>query len=87
MTWTVSFKVICPFVKHFDPILLKCTSDDQLLFIDYCFFKLLLFLLKIPDLKEVILIGFYQSSEPLSKFIASAQQEFGIAIRYVQLTS
>ncbi|KAK3749908.1 hypothetical protein QZH41_017356, partial [Actinostola sp. cb2023] len=38
----------------------------------------------IPDLREVILIGFYQSSEPLSKFIASAQQEFGISIRYLQ---
>ncbi|EDO44783.1 predicted protein [Nematostella vectensis] len=39
---------------------------------------------KIPDLKEVILIGFYQSSEPLSKFITSAQQEFGLQIRYLQ---
>lgn len=39
---------------------------------------------KIPDLKEIILIGFYQSSESLSKFITNAQQEFSIPIRYLQ---
>lgn len=39
---------------------------------------------KIPDLKEIILIGFYQSSESLSKFISGAQQEFNIPIRYLQ---
>ncbi|XP_067018748.1 mannose-1-phosphate guanyltransferase alpha-A-like [Acropora muricata] len=39
---------------------------------------------KIPELKEIILIGFYQSSESLSKFISSAQQEFNIPIRYLQ---
>ncbi|XP_015773701.1 PREDICTED: mannose-1-phosphate guanyltransferase alpha-B-like [Acropora digitifera] len=39
---------------------------------------------KIPELKEIILIGFYQSSDSLSKFISSAQQEFNIPIRYLQ---
>lgn len=39
---------------------------------------------KIPELKEIILLGFYQSSEILSKFIASAQQEFNVPIRYLQ---
>ena len=41
-----------------------------------------LFSFQIPELKEIILIGFYQSSESLSKFISSAQQEFNIPIRY-----
>lgn len=39
---------------------------------------------KILDLKEIILIGFYQSSESLSRFIQNAQQEFNIPIRYLQ---
>lgn len=37
---------------------------------------------QIPELKEIILIGFYQSSESLSKFIQNAQNEFNIPIRY-----
>lgn len=40
------------------------------------------FFFQIPDLKEIILIGFYQSSESLSRFIQNAQQEFNIPIRY-----
>ena len=44
------------------------------------------YVFQIPDLKEIILIGFYQSSESLSKFIASAQQEFNIPIRYRHYT-
>ena len=43
--------------------------------------------LQIPDLKEIILIGFYQSSENLSKFITNAQQEFNIPIRYSTINS
>lgn len=43
--------------------------------------------LQIPDLKEIILIGFYQSSENLSKFITNAQQEFNIPIRYYTINS
>ena len=42
---------------------------------------------QIPDLKEIILIGFYQSSENLSKFITNAQQEFNIPIRYYTINS
>lgn len=38
---------------------------------------------QIPELKEIILIGFYQSSESLSKFIQNAQHEFNIPIRYI----
>ena len=40
---------------------------------------------QIPELKEIILIGFYQSSESLSKFIQNAQNEFNIPIRYITL--
>lgn len=45
------------------------------------------FVSQIPDLKEIILIGFYQSSENLSKFITNAQQEFNIPIRYYAINS
>lgn len=41
---------------------------------------------QIPELKEIILIGFYQSSESLSKFIQNAQHEFNIPIRYITKT-
>ncbi|KAI4880671.1 hypothetical protein NFI96_013450 [Prochilodus magdalenae] len=36
---------------------------------------------KVPDMKEIILIGFYQPNEELNRFLASAQQEFKISIR------
>ena len=39
--------------------------------------------MQIPELKEIILIGFYQSSESLSKFIQNAQHKFNIPIRYI----
>ncbi|XP_026860493.2 mannose-1-phosphate guanyltransferase alpha-B [Electrophorus electricus] len=39
---------------------------------------------KVPDIKEVLLIGFYQPNEELSRFLASAQQEFKISLRYLQ---
>lgn len=37
---------------------------------------------QVPDLKEIILIGFYQPNEELSRFIAMTQQEFKISVRY-----
>ncbi|XP_021343417.1 mannose-1-phosphate guanyltransferase alpha-A-like isoform X3 [Mizuhopecten yessoensis] len=39
---------------------------------------------KIPDMKEVILIGFYQPNDALTKFIHSAQKEFKLQVRYLQ---
>ncbi|XP_041374507.1 LOW QUALITY PROTEIN: mannose-1-phosphate guanyltransferase alpha-B-like [Gigantopelta aegis] len=39
---------------------------------------------KVKDLKEIILIGFYQPNDALSKFILNCQQEFQIQIRYLQ---
>ncbi|XP_032818232.1 mannose-1-phosphate guanylyltransferase regulatory subunit alpha isoform X1 [Petromyzon marinus] len=39
---------------------------------------------QVPNLKEVLLIGFYQPSEVLSRFIVQAQQEFKVSIRYLQ---
>ncbi|XP_046376615.1 mannose-1-phosphate guanylyltransferase regulatory subunit alpha-A-like isoform X1 [Haliotis cracherodii] len=39
---------------------------------------------KVPNMKEIILIGFYQPNDALSKFIISCQQEFKIQIRYLQ---
>ncbi|XP_053256852.1 mannose-1-phosphate guanyltransferase alpha isoform X2 [Podarcis raffonei] len=35
-------------------------------------------------MKEILLIGFYQPNEALSRFLVSAQQEFKIPIRYLQ---
>ncbi|XP_021253144.1 mannose-1-phosphate guanyltransferase alpha isoform X2 [Numida meleagris] len=39
---------------------------------------------KVPGLKEILLMGFYQPHEALSRFLAAAQQEFRIPIRYLQ---
>ncbi|XP_062611541.1 mannose-1-phosphate guanyltransferase alpha-A-like isoform X2 [Saccostrea cucullata] len=39
---------------------------------------------KVPHMKEVILIGFYQPNDALNKFISSVQQEFKIQVRYLQ---
>ncbi|KAG8429384.1 hypothetical protein GDO86_020315 [Hymenochirus boettgeri] len=39
---------------------------------------------KVPNLKEILLIGFYQPNEALSSFLVKAQQEFKVAIRYLQ---
>ncbi|OCT63391.1 mannose-1-phosphate guanyltransferase alpha-B isoform X1 [Xenopus laevis] len=39
---------------------------------------------KVPNLKEILLIGFYQPNEALSSFLLKAQQEFKVAIRYLQ---
>jgi len=38
-------------------------------------------LLQVPDMKEIILIGFYQPNDELNRFISCAQQEFKIPIR------
>ncbi|XP_070979218.1 mannose-1-phosphate guanylyltransferase regulatory subunit alpha-A isoform X2 [Oncorhynchus clarkii lewisi] len=39
---------------------------------------------KVPNMKEILLIGFYQPNEELTRFMSSAQQEFKISIRYLQ---
>lgn len=39
---------------------------------------------QVPDLREIIVIGFYQPNEALNKFIMEAQQKFQIQIRYLQ---
>ncbi|XP_064598063.1 mannose-1-phosphate guanyltransferase alpha-A-like isoform X2 [Liolophura sinensis] len=39
---------------------------------------------KVPDLREILLIGFYQSNDALNSFIQTAQQTFRIQIRYLQ---
>ncbi|XP_048860886.1 mannose-1-phosphate guanyltransferase alpha-A isoform X1 [Brienomyrus brachyistius] len=39
---------------------------------------------KVPNMKEILLIGFYQPNEELTRFLACAQQEFKISIRYLQ---
>ncbi|NXY14677.1 GMPAA guanyltransferase, partial [Atrichornis clamosus] len=39
---------------------------------------------KVPGMKEILLMGFYQPNEALSRFLVSAQQEFKIPIRYLQ---
>ncbi|XP_030637804.1 mannose-1-phosphate guanylyltransferase regulatory subunit alpha-B [Chanos chanos] len=39
---------------------------------------------RVPDMKEIILIGFYQPNEELNRFLTAAQQEFKIPLRYLQ---
>ncbi|KAE8299489.1 Mannose-1-phosphate guanyltransferase alpha-A [Larimichthys crocea] len=39
---------------------------------------------KVPNMKEILLIGFYQPNEELTRFLCNAQQEFKISIRYLQ---
>ncbi|XP_072788222.1 mannose-1-phosphate guanylyltransferase regulatory subunit alpha isoform X5 [Taeniopygia guttata] len=39
---------------------------------------------KVPGMKEILLMGFYQPNEALSRFLVSAQQEFKVPIRYLQ---
>ncbi|XP_062861619.1 mannose-1-phosphate guanyltransferase alpha-A isoform X2 [Trichomycterus rosablanca] len=39
---------------------------------------------KVPNMKEILLIGFYQPNEALNRFLSSAQQDFKIPIRYLQ---
>uniref|UniRef100_A0AAY5ER92 Nucleotidyl transferase domain-containing protein n=1 Tax=Electrophorus electricus TaxID=8005 RepID=A0AAY5ER92_ELEEL len=39
---------------------------------------------KIPNMKEVLLIGFYQPNEELNRFISSVQQDLKVSVRYLQ---
>lgn len=39
---------------------------------------------KLPNMKEILLIGFYQPNEELNRFLSCAQQDFKISIRYLQ---
>ncbi|BFZ22126.1 hypothetical protein BsWGS_25165 [Bradybaena similaris] len=39
---------------------------------------------KIPNLREILVIGFYQPNDALNKFIMQSQHEFQIQIRYLQ---
>uniref|UniRef100_A0A0B6ZV73 Uncharacterized protein n=1 Tax=Arion vulgaris TaxID=1028688 RepID=A0A0B6ZV73_9EUPU len=39
---------------------------------------------QIPDLREILVIGFYQPNDALNKFIMQSQHEFQIQIRYLQ---
>lgn len=37
---------------------------------------------QVPGMKEILLMGFYQPNEALSRFLVSAQQEFKVPIRW-----
>ena len=39
--------------------------------------------LQVTNMKEIILIGSYQMTKQLSRFITNVQQEFKIVVRYV----
>ncbi|XP_010947137.1 mannose-1-phosphate guanyltransferase alpha isoform X3 [Camelus dromedarius] len=39
---------------------------------------------QVPGMQEILLIGFYQPDEPLTRFLEAAQQEFHLPIRYLQ---
>nr|CDS28572.1 remodeling and spacing factor 1 [Hymenolepis microstoma] len=39
---------------------------------------------KVPNMKEIILIGFYQPNETLTRLISDAEKEFGVNVRYLQ---
>uniref|UniRef100_A0A671PN31 GDP-mannose pyrophosphorylase Aa n=1 Tax=Sinocyclocheilus anshuiensis TaxID=1608454 RepID=A0A671PN31_9TELE len=39
---------------------------------------------KLPNMKEILLIVFYQPNEELNRFLSCAQQDFKISIRYLQ---
>ncbi|ELT91800.1 hypothetical protein CAPTEDRAFT_169555 [Capitella teleta] len=39
---------------------------------------------KVPDMKEIIIIGSYQPNDQLSRFLNTMQQDFKILIRYLQ---
>jgi mannose-1-phosphate guanylyltransferase len=38
----------------------------------------------VEDVKEIFLMGFFQPTEDLTRFVANAQSEFKIPIRYLQ---
>ncbi|GFW66033.1 mannose-1-phosphate guanyltransferase alpha-A [Trichonephila clavipes] len=39
---------------------------------------------RVPNLREVLLIGFYQADESINQFIVSMMKEYNINIRYLQ---
>nr|CAH8825423.1 unnamed protein product [Trichobilharzia regenti] len=39
---------------------------------------------KLPGLREIILLGFYQPNEALNQLISNAQHEFKVSVRYLQ---
>ncbi|XP_062383997.1 mannose-1-phosphate guanyltransferase alpha-B [Sardina pilchardus] len=39
---------------------------------------------KVPGMKEIILLGFYQPNEELNRFLMTVQQELKISVRYLQ---
>ncbi|XP_072541466.1 mannose-1-phosphate guanylyltransferase regulatory subunit alpha-A isoform X1 [Salminus brasiliensis] len=39
---------------------------------------------QVPNMKEILLVGFYQPNEELNRFLASAQQDFKVSVRYLQ---
>uniref|UniRef100_A0A8C6AU67 GDP-mannose pyrophosphorylase A n=1 Tax=Monodon monoceros TaxID=40151 RepID=A0A8C6AU67_MONMO len=39
---------------------------------------------QVAGMQEILLIGFYQPDEPLTRFLEAAQQEFNLPIRYLQ---
>lgn len=39
---------------------------------------------QVPGMQEILLIGFYQPDEALTRFLEAAQQEFNLPIRYLQ---
>ncbi|KAL4608989.1 mannose-1-phosphate guanyltransferase alpha [Arapaima gigas] len=39
---------------------------------------------KVPHMKEILLIGFYQPNEELNRFLSNVQQELKISVRYLQ---
>ncbi|XP_029789588.1 mannose-1-phosphate guanyltransferase alpha isoform X1 [Suricata suricatta] len=39
---------------------------------------------QVPGMQEILLIGFYQPDEPLTRFLEAAQQEFNLPVRYLQ---
>jgi mannose-1-phosphate guanylyltransferase len=39
---------------------------------------------KVPNLKEILMIGFFQMNDALSSFLAVVQQEYKVNIRYLQ---
>uniref|UniRef100_A0A8C2CZ29 GDP-mannose pyrophosphorylase Aa n=1 Tax=Cyprinus carpio TaxID=7962 RepID=A0A8C2CZ29_CYPCA len=39
---------------------------------------------KLPNMKEILVIGFYQPNEELNRFLSCAQQDFKVSIRYLQ---
>lgn len=39
---------------------------------------------QVPGMQEILLIGFYQPDEALTRFLEAAQQEFNLPVRYLQ---